>query len=183
VAKKKFYQYTEDGRLAVPLTFEGLACAEHIVAFLSEWLKKNPNSPPPKTKEACREAIKERLFEMTRAAKYDLTDEEEKALKEPAEKIARGLFPELFAHQEPGMFLRPDPDGPEQAAGAALRVHCPVCGKAGQTTGSPSDDGTTYSIPMEGDCGHRWTLCVRTERGQTHVYPLQPQSAAPERTA
>jgi hypothetical protein len=68
------------------------------------------------------------------------------------------------------VFLRPEPEHFEDAPGPAFHLHCPVCGQAGQTTGQPSDDGSSVVIPMEGDCRHRWELVVSTRGGQTSVY-------------
>jgi hypothetical protein len=62
-----------------------------------------------------------------------------------------------------------------RVAGPLFLLVCPLCGNAAQTTGAPSDDGTTVGVPLEGDCGHRWVLNVRTRQGRTLLFatPLE----------
>jgi hypothetical protein len=50
--------------------------------------------------------------------------------------------------------------------GQTFLLICPVCGDRNMTAHAPSSDGGTFSLPMLGDCGHTWTIMLRTAKGQ-----------------
>ena len=66
--------------------------------------------------------------------------------------------------------MSPTADLGGRVVGPLFLLVCPLCGNTGQTTGAPADDGQTVAIPLEGDCGHRWVLNVRTRQGQTALF-------------
>jgi len=64
----------------------------------------------------------------------------------------------------------------------ANAICCPVCGfdyshQAGEITILSSDNyrawagrGEVIVIPFEGECGHKWKLCIGYHKGQNYIF-------------
>lgn len=50
--------------------------------------------------------------------------------------------------------------------GLTYLLICPECGDRNMTARPASNNGTTISMPIRGDCGHSWTIELRTAKGQ-----------------
>jgi hypothetical protein len=173
-------RHPETGALMTPVEVSMIVGAGDIARILVEYKKRNPDKPIPNTREDVYDTAHARFGEFILKGVSEATDEDVERDGAEAEKIVRHCFPELFPEVQPHVldsYLRPLEAADPDRIGPAFRLHCPVCGKDGQTTGAFEDDGATISIPMEGDCGHRWLLSISTQKGQTDVFATAKKNA------
>jgi hypothetical protein len=68
-------------------------------------------------------------------------------------------------------------------------IQCPICGEDYHHPGTPLEEdsqdaykagwsgrGSLTAIPMEGECGHTWDLCVGFHKGNCYLFARAEQA-------
>lgn len=163
MAKKKSVYFNDEGVPHLPMKFEWIVPLDCFTWLLARRLQDG---------EDIKGLTSAQVEELLRGHYLALINQRQKADEatlahfiQPARTAASKLFPQLVKKEQAVPYLSPNDDN-----SVKFTLTCPVCGDRGQTTGQLSDDGVKITIPLEGDCGHRWTLCVETKKGRTVLY-------------
>ncbi len=172
VPKSKAVRHEKTGTLMIPVPVTFLVDADWLIDMVIE--KLAAGKPYEPRRRECLDDASTRIGQNGLATKFAVDEAARNKFGHQAKGYVLRTFPELFELPSKAMnntFLQEVEDThTNNQSGAAFLLVCPVCGDRGQTTGSPSDDGTTFSLPLEGDCGHRWTLNVQTRNGKTVIF-------------